>query len=444
MRLDKKNCLYVLEVNSLPSLGEHGSYLQGAAAIGLDFTALVNRLVDVASARYFGTPTPPKVVAGPRNPQEQVFQYVTERRDRLERRVEEWTRLSSQTSDPVGLAEAVRRLNATLLDIKMKRNPDFTDERSVYCWETARGLEGGTLIIGHLDVPHGGDVSARVFRRDPEWLYGEGVGSSRAQLAMLEFALRSLRAQRRLRHLPLGVLYYMDEGRDCRYSGEIIRAAASAAKRVLVLKPSNVGDRVITQRRGQKKFRFSAGGQPRRAGQAMKRPEVLRWALGQFESVCRLTSTKDRVSLSVAEIATEAFPSLLPHNVTATFILTYLDSAKAHALEDQMRNALRSDVHRTMLEEISDRPPMKERRGTIAFYRTLRSIADQWEIPLGSESSLWPSVAGLVPARVPVVCGLGPAVRDLYRPHESIQRISLLQRTLLLAGYLAHEAGQKR
>jgi len=69
MRLDKDGNLYILEVNSLPSLGERGSYLVGAAHVGLDYPALVNRLVEVASARYFGTPEPPKLDGQPRTAQ---------------------------------------------------------------------------------------------------------------------------------------------------------------------------------------------------------------------------------------------------------------------------------------------------------------------------------------------------------------------------------------
>jgi D-alanine-D-alanine ligase len=61
MRMDSDGQLYVLEVNSLPSLGEHGSYVAAAQAEGLDFSALINRLVEVASARYFGTPNPPEL-----------------------------------------------------------------------------------------------------------------------------------------------------------------------------------------------------------------------------------------------------------------------------------------------------------------------------------------------------------------------------------------------
>ncbi|MHC4467526.1 MAG: D-alanine--D-alanine ligase family protein, partial [Planctomycetota bacterium] len=46
MRLDSEGNLQLLEVNSLPSMGEHGSYTIGAQYVGLDFPALVNRLVE--------------------------------------------------------------------------------------------------------------------------------------------------------------------------------------------------------------------------------------------------------------------------------------------------------------------------------------------------------------------------------------------------------------
>jgi hypothetical protein len=41
-----------------------------------------------------------------------------------------------------------------------------------------------------------------------------------------------------------------------------------------------------------------------------------------------------------------------------------------------------------------------------------------------------------VPAKAGVICGTGPVAQDLYTPQESINRISLMQRTLLLAQFL--------
>ena len=73
-------------------------------------------------------------------------------------------------------------------------------------------------------------------------------------------------------------------------------------------------------------------------------------------------------------------------------------------------------------------------------HKKLSEAARKWEIPLDKKSSLWPSTAGLMPDNVGVVCGIGPVAQDLYTPQESINRISLVQRTLLLAQFLLAES----
>ena len=174
----------------------------------------------------------------------------------------------------------------------MKPVKELTDTRSVFTWETNSGLENGTLFIGHIDIPLESGVPVQTFRREPEWLYGEGIGRSRAPLVMLEFALRSLRYNRLLHQLPIGVLYYLDEGRDCRYSAEIIRAAASRAARVLVLRPGSLGDHIIVGRRGQRKYNLIIEGKPQRIGQQRKSPEAILWFSNKIAELSNLSSKK--------------------------------------------------------------------------------------------------------------------------------------------------------
>jgi D-alanine-D-alanine ligase len=436
MRLDESGQLYVLEVNSLPSLGEHGSYLVGAEYTGLDYAGMINRLVEVASARYFGTPEPPQLDRDGRDPANRAFSFLTQRRDRIERRLGEWTRLASRTSDPLGAREALNLAGKILAELRMKPVEDLTDDRAAWTWTTDAGLDGGTLLVVHLDVPVGLNRPSSPFRRESEWLYGEGIGSSRAPLVMLEFALRALRRLRRLKSCRLGVLLYTDEGRDARYSAQTIAAAASRAKRVLVLRPGNPGNSVVLQRRGQRLYRLRAVSEPRRPGAASRKPEVLRWMWNRLEAFSALTKQKERVSVSAVDVDVDALPMLLPHRATAKLLVTYPERARADETESKMRALLSRDGVRWDLELISDRPPLKERRGGQRLLRALKSVADRWEIPLRRESSVWPSVAGLVPARTACVCGVGPVARDLGTAQESVQRISLIQRTLLLAQFL--------
>jgi D-alanine-D-alanine ligase len=444
MRLDSEGNFHVLEINSLPSLGEHGSYVIAAEQVDLDFPALVNRLLEVASSRYFGTPTPPTIHAGEKDPQTLIFSFLTERRDRIEKRLEEWTHLSSRTSDPVGNTMAITQLDKRMQEMKMKPVKEFTDTRSAWTWETTAGFAGGTLFIGHIDVLLEVGLPVQTFRREPEWLHGEGIGVSRAPLVMLEFALRSLRYNRLLHQLPIGVLYYLDEGRDCRYSAEIIRAAAYKAGRVLILRPGSLGDNVIIQRRGQRKYNLTIEGKPQRIGQQRKSPEVILWLSNKISELSHLSSKKDRNTLSVTDIKTHSFPMLLPHQVTSTLVLSYHDAKLADAIEEQMKSLLKQTIFKWSLEKISDRPPMKERRNSLQLSKPLASVAQKWEIPLAQESSVVPSVGGLVPENIPVICGIGPVAKDLYTPQEAVNRISLIQRTLLTAEFLAQDVRSGR
>ena len=58
IRIAPSGDLYVLEINSMASLGERGSYVHAANQRGYTFEDLVNRIVDVAHVRYFGKPAP--------------------------------------------------------------------------------------------------------------------------------------------------------------------------------------------------------------------------------------------------------------------------------------------------------------------------------------------------------------------------------------------------
>ncbi len=437
MRLDSDGNFYILEINSLPSLGEHGSYVQGAAAVGMDFTALVNRLVEVASARYFGTPTPPEFAPGSKQPEEVAFNFLTGRRDAIEKRLEEWAAVSSRTDDPIGLQTAQKKLDDCFAELDLFPVRDLTDPPHVQTWETRAGLDGGTLLIGHLDVPLPLNASPEPFHRDPEYLFGEGIGASRAPIVMLEYALRALKTTKRLRQAPIGVLYYSDEGKDNRFSAKAIAKAAARAGQVLVLRAGNAGNMSINQRRGQRKYRLTVEGKPRKLGStAVRSPEPLGWICHKLEDIAGLSSRKDRVAVSAVDIRPEAYPQLLPHRVTVDLLMSFPHAEAAEALEARMRGLLGKGGPRWNLTLVSHRPAMVSKRNVKGLADGFRRVAEQWEIPFGVESSLWPSAAGLVPAETPVLCGIGPCADGLYTNQEAVSRISLIQRTLLLTEVL--------
>ncbi|HRH40653.1 MAG TPA: ATP-grasp domain-containing protein [Pyrinomonadaceae bacterium] len=54
IRVDKDGNPFVLEINSMASLGSGGSYVYSAKVAGLNFNSLINKILEVTSERYFG------------------------------------------------------------------------------------------------------------------------------------------------------------------------------------------------------------------------------------------------------------------------------------------------------------------------------------------------------------------------------------------------------
>ena len=437
MRLDDAGQLYVLEANSLPSLGEHGSYLVGAAHAGLDFTGFVNRLVDIATARYFGVPSVSTLESGPKNINGRILAYITQNRERMERRLRDWVQLSSSTNDPVGIEQAVGKAGRTLESLGLTPVAELTDGPEVWTWQSARWRDGGTLLVAHLDTPVDTEVSTQPYRRDPEWVYGEGIGTSRAPLVVLEFALRALRRIRRLSRTPLAVLLYTDEGRSALHSAQLIRQAAARAGRTIVLSPAQPGGDFVTNRRGSRRYRLTVEGDAQRPGQRSRRMSVLRWTWNKLDRMTDLSSAKARLSVDVLDIEPERHPMMTPHRVSATILVTYFDAADAERVEKQIREILGPRGRRWRLTAQSDRPPMKDRASGLRLAKEVEAVAQELQLPVGHQSSAWPSVAGLVPARVACLCGIGPVCRDRGTSREAVQRVSLVQRALLLAAFLS-------
>jgi D-alanine-D-alanine ligase len=68
IRVDSSGQPFVLEINSMAALGLGASYVLAARTAGLSFSALVNRILDVALTRYFGiegVATEPALSASP-------------------------------------------------------------------------------------------------------------------------------------------------------------------------------------------------------------------------------------------------------------------------------------------------------------------------------------------------------------------------------------------
>ena len=440
-RIDSDGNPLILEVNSMASLGKGGSYVFAAARMGLDYDALVNRIVEVTSQRYFGTPAVERIEDDKPEKQKSLFTYMIKNRDTLEKQLKGWTNMSSRTNDAVGISHVVRKLDGKLADYGLSPVEELTNGKSAWTWQTRAGLAGGILLVINLDSPIEDGGFPVPFRREPEWLFGEGIAASRAGITCALGALGALRSIRKHKNSRVGVFAYCDEGRGMRYSGDLLKKAAKQTRGVIVLRSGLSEGRMVNQRRGMRKYSLVVDGEPQRIGSGGRKRDALGWFLNRVGELTALSEKAKKLSVVVQDVRTERYSILLPHRVLATVIVTFLNGKQADVAEEKIRKILESDAKNlgVRLEVLEERSPMVKGQEGNPLAERLAGLSESWKLPFGVGSSLLPSAAGEVPEGVPVVCGFGPYGTDLYTPNERIHRGELLQRTLLLALFLEAE-----
>jgi D-alanine-D-alanine ligase len=197
---------------------------------------------------------------------------------------------------------------------------------------------------------------------------------------------------------------------------------------------------MIVSRRGQQQYRLIVDGKSVKLGQSGRYTDIMNTLYMKLLEISKLNNKKARIGISAVEFKTEAFPERLPHRVQVLIQASYPTATKGRELHSALKKIFKGEGLKWNLVSISERPPMREREVNLQLIKTIQAIAEQWDIPLMTESSLWPSPAGMVPDTVPVVCGLGPVAKDLYTSREAVSRISIVQRTLMMAQFLLNTA----
>ncbi|PYZ92241.1 D-alanine--D-alanine ligase [Salipaludibacillus keqinensis] len=439
-RIDREGNPYILEVNSMASLGADGSFVYAADKIGLDYKDLMNRIINVTCERYFGAgflaPTDEEL----QSTEVRLFNRLTKKRSLIETDLKTWTNISSRTEDPVGLSRIRKKLEDRLTKLSLIPVMEYTNGRSAWTFETKAGLKNGTLLVVPIDVPGDRTGFPIPFRTEQEWLYGEGIASSRGGIVTMLSALNALKEQKLLNKKNIGVLFYSDEGRGMRYSSSTIQKAAKEAAEVIILQPGFTDGKVVDQRRGTKQFSLIIEGDPIRIGKETESIDVLSSFIQNAEKIQSFSNRRKKLAVAVQDVRSERYSVLKPHRVYATLSITYIDEKLAYETEMAIRDLFKANAKgvRTNIEKLVERPPLIRQKNDPMLER-LKELSDRWQLPFGTESSLLSSAAGEVGRSTPAVCGFAPASKGLYTPNESLHRSELVQRSLLLALYLNGE-----
>jgi len=435
-RMDAAGELYILEINSMASLGSTGTYVHAAQTAGYDFDQLINRMLDVASVRYFGDAHEEeseraRMPTARRRPLSvRVRSYMRSQAANVDEMLQQLVDLPSPATDPDQVNAAAdwfsRKLE--LVGLRETVHP-FVRLGNARFFSNHDGDEHDVLLLGHIDTPAA--LRFRRFQHEGRRVYGTGVLDGKGGLVVGLAALRALRHSRALRRLRVGFLVTTDATEDGRNGAALVRQYAERSGAVLGLQGGDEDGSFFGSRSGRATYRVSASFPTGTRELAPDR--AVRTFVSRLLDTQRLAN--ENVRIAVTRIDVDAPFEHLPETATATITVRFNESASWPDLEQAVRAALtrRTSGMRMTVHGGLRRPPLERTATREALIANAERLASSINVPTKAAHRWGSTNVGFVPDNIAAIDGLGPVGAERASTDEHIYRGSLTERAALLA-----------
>lgn len=438
IRLDEDENIYLLEINSMASMGETGSYPSAAKVAGYNFEALVNKMLDVASVRYF-TNTIPQAdslkAANKTNPTARIRTFIKTRQQRTEKFLKQMVDTDTYVRNVEGVNYCAGLISRELSQL------GFTQE--IY-----PQLEVGNILylsnsfnkeIDHLIIQ---PIDTRVklakhenYNEQEQYLEGTGIWENKGGAAILVSALQALKFSRNLKKLNIGILLITDSTIDSRYSKSIIQQKAVKAETVLSLSGSSKTGGLVLSRSGSAMYRLET--------KMLKKncPEnVSTTALNFNKTLASIIDISHNDSNNIIAPFEIEFKSNIFKDYaygSAGISVRHNSAEILEQIEQKIQKILtsqkRSKIYQMNIEGGLKRPAMLVSEKSQKYYNTIVGLAKQIDVRITKEHRWSSADICHIKSDMPIVDGLGPVGEYLPSNNERIFRHSLIERSLLLA-----------
>ncbi len=438
IRLDENDNIYLLEINSMASLGESGSYTAAAKVAGYDFEALVNKMLDVASVRYFTNtiPQPGNIKSTPGTSQtSRMRTFIKTRQQRTEKFLKKLIDADTYVRNVEGVNYCSGIISAELSQLGFIQEiyPQLEVGNILY-FSNSLNQEVDFLIIQPLDnrvklAQH------ENFNEQEQYLEGTGIWENKGGIAILISALQALKFSRNLKKVNIGVLLITDSSIDGRYSKSIIQQKAENAKTVLALSGSSKEGGLVLSR----------------SGAALYHLETKMLKKDNPENVSNTALNFNRTLASITDISQNDSNNIIaPFNIEfksnifkmyaygiAGISVRYNSPEVLNEIEKKIKKILtsqkRSKIYQVKIEGGLKRPALLVSEKSQNYFEGIVDLAKQIDVRITKEHRWSSADICHIKKDIPIIDGLGPVGEYLPSDNERIIRHSLIERALLLA-----------
>ena len=448
-RVDRNDNIFVLEVNSMASLGRTGSYVHAARVAGYDFDRLVNRMLDIAAVRYFGE----RAASGLFSLDSQfqgrsvpvhvrVRGYLRGHVSNIENMTRELVDMNSYVRNIEGVNSCGNWIAERMRQLGFHRQVyPQVEVGNILLFSNHTYSQSDVLLLCHLDTPYQYKDHAS-YREVGNRLYGSGIAENKGGLAVMLGALQALRFARVLKNIRCSVLLTTDDWLQGRFSKRLVESISEQASNVLGLKQGGLNGAVVSSRSGASSYQIEfIPSKGRREDMSSK---IITDLCKRVFAWQKLSNEEEGVIVGVTSIEVGTMFGKAPDHGRVTLSARFNERAKGMKTDGAIRHiAERHGSSRLQVTGGTKRPPMVFTESCQELYSMACEVARKLEIPITSEHRWNSSDVGFVPEEKPILDGLGPVGGGNYSPNEYIIRSSLIDRASLLA-VLIHECYNKR
>lgn len=428
----------------MASLGETGSYSTAAKVAGYDFEALVNKMLDVASVRYF-TNTIPQTdntkATSKTNQTSRMRTFIKTRQQKTEKFLNQLVDTDTYVRNVEGVNYCSGLISSELSQLGFTQEiyPQLEVGNILY-FSNSFSQEVDHLIIQPMDnriklAKH------ENYNEQEQYIEGTGVWENKGGIAILLSALQALKFSRNLKKLKIGILLITDSSIDGRYSRPIIQQKSEIAKSVISLSGSSKEGGLILSR----------------SGSALYRLETKMVKKENPENVSSTAMNFNKTLASISDISQNDSNNIIaPFNIefksnifkmyaygSAGISVRYNTPMVLEEIEKKIRKILasqkRSKIYQMKIEGGLKRPAMLVSNKSKGYYKKIVGLAKQIDVRI-TEEHRWSSADIChINKDIPIIDGLGPVGEYLPSENERIIRHSLIERALLLALILKSE-----
>ncbi len=438
IRLDEDDNIYLLEINSMASLGETGSYPTAAKVAGYNFEALVNKMLDVASVRYFTNAIPTLLDSNEKSKTSSISRMRTFIKTR-QQHTEKFLKALVDTDTYVRNVEGVNYCSGLIsselgqLGFTQEIYPQLEVGNIMY-FSNSFSKEIDYLLLQPIDnrvklAQH------ENYNEYEQYLEGTGIWENKGGVAILISALQALRFTRNIKKIKIGILLITDSSIDGRYSKSVIQQKADFASKVMSLSGSSKKGGLILSRSGSALYHFET--------KLIKKdsPENVSSTAMQFnKTLAAITDiSRDDTNNIIAPFDIQFKSNIFKRYAygSAGISVRHNSPEILEDIEQKIKKILtiqkRSKIYQIQFEGGIKRNAMSETDKSKAFYQKILTLAKQIDVRITQEHRWSSADICHIGKDLAKIDGLGPVGEFLPSENERIIRHSLIERALLLA-----------